>query len=253
LSQVCFYSNRIQSDIENSAKASERMNALKTKRIGLVKGEVWSLQTETLVPHSQSRERESETEERKKGKARDRAEREREMTRDRDRLRQLSREDRWRALETANLKKSVQESDPRSVTQIQREGGDAQEQAHAPGRGLSANSKAPNASTIDNKPRMQRSTAPTAPIQAAVAKPVTVVKSVTEAKEKAEAEAEAKATGRGLRGTHTVASSGRTTHIQHERGAREQGAGARVARSGSALSAVEVQNFGHFKPIGQRK
>jgi len=229
------------------------MNALKTKRLGLVRGEVWSLQGETLASHSQSRERESETEERKKGKARDRTEKEREMTRDRDRHRQLSQEDRWRAIETANLKKSVQESDPRSVTQIQREGGDAQEQARAAGRGLSAKPKTPNASNIANNPRMQRSAAPTAPMQVAVAKATTVAKRAAEEKAKAEAEAESKATGRGLRGTQAVASSGRTTHRQHERGVREQGAGARGARSGSALSAAAVENFGHFKPSERRR
>lgn len=172
------------------------------------------------------------------------------MTRNRDRHRQLSREDRWRAIETANLKKSVQESDPRSVTQIQREGGDAQEQARAAGRGLSAIPKTPNAF---NNPRMQRSAAPTAPIQAAVAKATTVAKPAAEAKAKAEAEAEAKATGRGLRGTHAVTSSGRTTHSQHERGTREQGAGARGARSGSVLSAAAVENFGHFKSSERRR
>ena len=228
------------------------MNAPKTKRLGLVKGEVWSLEVENLAPHSQSRERESETEERKKGKTRERTEREREMTRDRDRHRQLSREDRWRAIETTNLKKSVQESDPRSVTQIQRQGGDAQEQAHAAGRGLSDKPKAPNASTIVNNPRMHRTVAPTATIQEVVAKAATVAKA-EQAKAKAEAEAEAKATGRGLRGTHAVASSGRTTHIQHERGVREHGTGARGVHSGSALSAAAVENFGHFKPSDRRR
>ena len=184
---------------------------------------------------------------------RERTEREREMTRDRDRHRQLSREDRWRAIETANLKKSVQESDPRSVTQIQRQGGDTQEQARAAGRVLSAKPRAPNASTIANNPRMQRLVASTAPIQAAVVKAATVAKPVAEARAKGEAETEAKATGRGLIGTHAVANSGRTTHSQHERGAREQGAGARGARSGSVLSAAAVENFGHFKTSDRRR
>jgi hypothetical protein len=94
-------------------------------------------------------------------------------------------------------------SDPRAVAHIEREGGDAQEQACAAGWGVSAKPKAPNVSSINNNPccPVQRSAAPAAPILSAVAKAATAAKSAAKAEGKAEAETEVetevKATGRG--------------------------------------------------------
>ncbi len=112
-------------------------------------------------------------------------------------------------------------SDPRSVAHIEREGGDAQEQARAAGWGVSAKPKAPSVSTIDNNPRVQRSAAPAAPIQSAVAKAATAAKSAatTEAEAEAETEAEteatreAKATGRGWKAWGEV-SAGDTPRVR---------------------------------------
>ena len=93
------------------------------------------------------------------------------------------------------------QSDPRSVAHIEREGGDAAEQARAAGWGVSAKPKAPNVSTIDNNTMVQRLEAPAEPIQSAVSEAATAAKSAAKAEEKAEAETAAetedKATGRG--------------------------------------------------------